>query len=584
VQNVHTNRTIRLNSVSTFENAIGGSGNDSLTGNALANVLTGNAGNDNFSGLAGNDTYVMTPAVTAEADSLSESSGAGTDTIDFSLLTTGVTFNLGSALVQNVHTNRTIRLNSVSTFENAIGGSGNDSLTGNALANVLTGNAGNDLFNGLAGSDTLTGGAGDDVYQMSAAVGWEFDTLAEDSSPGTDTIDFSSLTSGVTLNLGSAANQYIHTNRTIRLSSASTFENVVGGSGNDSLTGNALANVLTGNAGNDTLSGAAGNDALIGGLGNDNYVFTAAAQPELDSITEAPVEGIDSILMSSITTSIVVDLSLTTVQPIHLNRSLRLSSGIAIENLTTGTGHDSLTGNELANTLNGGAGNDILSGLAGNDTLAGGAGDDVYRMRPAVGTEVDSLSESIGSGMDTIDFSSLSTGITFALNTTAVQNVHLNRSLKLNSATAFENVAGGSANDILTGNSASNILVGNGGNDTLRGNDNRDILIGGTGSDSLNGGWSDDILIAGTTAYDQVFSDLNQLLTVWKRLDTYSTRVSRLRTGIGSPAISLKAKQTVLGDHPDVDNLTGDLGYDWYFAGVDDVISGRLLAEDLDLL
>ena len=47
-------------------------------------------------------------------------------------------------------------------IENARGGSGNDKLIGNAVANTLTGNAGSDLLRGLAGNDALTGGVGDD--------------------------------------------------------------------------------------------------------------------------------------------------------------------------------------------------------------------------------------------------------------------------------------------------------------------------------------------------------------------------------------------------------------------------------------
>ena len=60
-----------------------------------------------------------------------------------------------------------------SIIENASGGSGNDTITGNGAANILAGNLGNDTLSGLAGNDTLTGGggtdtmnggAGDDIY------------------------------------------------------------------------------------------------------------------------------------------------------------------------------------------------------------------------------------------------------------------------------------------------------------------------------------------------------------------------------------------------------------------------------------
>jgi Ca2+-binding RTX toxin-like protein len=47
------------------------------------------------------------------------------------------------------------------------------------------------------------------------------------------------------------------------------IENATGGSGNDVLLGNAIANTLTGNDGNDTLMGRAGDDFLLGGGGND---------------------------------------------------------------------------------------------------------------------------------------------------------------------------------------------------------------------------------------------------------------------------------------------------------------------------
>jgi Ca2+-binding RTX toxin-like protein len=65
------------------------------------------------------------------------------------------------------------------------------------------------------------------------------------------------------------------------------IENVVGGSGNDILTGDAGANALDGGLGNDTLTGGGGNDTLTGGLGtdtltggagNDTFVFTTPAE------------------------------------------------------------------------------------------------------------------------------------------------------------------------------------------------------------------------------------------------------------------------------------------------------------------
>ena len=44
------------------------------------------------------------------------------------------------------------------------------------------------------------------------------------------------------------------------------IERLIGSSGNDTLTGDSLANRIDGGAGDDTIDGGAGNDILIGGL------------------------------------------------------------------------------------------------------------------------------------------------------------------------------------------------------------------------------------------------------------------------------------------------------------------------------
>jgi len=48
-------------------------------------------------------------------------------------------------------------------IKNAIGGSGNDIITGNGEANILTGGNGNDSISGSSGNDTLNGGSGADI-------------------------------------------------------------------------------------------------------------------------------------------------------------------------------------------------------------------------------------------------------------------------------------------------------------------------------------------------------------------------------------------------------------------------------------
>jgi len=69
----------------------------------------------------------------------------------------------------------------------------------------------------------------------------------------------------------------------------------------------------------------------------------------------------------------------------------------SIENITGGSGNDTIIGNGGANLLDGGGGrdtiragngNDTIIGGAGNDTLTGGGGSDNFTFRPNFGKDV----------------------------------------------------------------------------------------------------------------------------------------------------------------------------------------------------
>jgi serralysin len=94
-----------------------------------------------------------------------------------------------------------------------------------------------------------------------------------------------------------------------------------------------------------------------------------------------------------------------------------------------GSGNDRLKGNDEANSLSGGLGNDVLEGAGGNDQLIGGSGDDNYIFRTAATVEADRVTESASSGIDTLDFSSITTTVYLNLGAIAIQEVHSNRTL-----------------------------------------------------------------------------------------------------------------------------------------------------------
>ncbi len=97
----------------------------------------------------------------------------GTDTVDFSGYSADQVIDLTVTDSGDAHATASsiggkrgnMMLAAGTVIENAVGGSGDDVITGNAEANVLTGNAGDDRLLGVAGADTLIGGAGDDTLE-----------------------------------------------------------------------------------------------------------------------------------------------------------------------------------------------------------------------------------------------------------------------------------------------------------------------------------------------------------------------------------------------------------------------------------
>lgn len=171
----------RFNSI---ENVIGGSDNDYIRGaDGASNLIRGGLGNDTMSGGSGLDF--------------------GIDSVDYRDISAGgVNVNLRTGVVTGAGGN-----DRAEAFENAYGGSGNDTLTGGLGANTLYGGAGNDILNGDSdslsydsrGRDTLVGGAGNDIYQYGhesaqwgqpGAFGGADVIVENDSAVNSDTLQF----------------------------------------------------------------------------------------------------------------------------------------------------------------------------------------------------------------------------------------------------------------------------------------------------------------------------------------------------------------------------------------------------------
>ena len=202
----------------------GGSVNDSLFGMGGNDHLNGRAGADLLVGGKGNDTY----ADVELADIIREENGQGNDTVETRL----VSYSIAKlANIENL------------TGLNFLG----QTLTGNALNNVITGFNGKDTLNGGAGNDRLKGSFGADKLNGGA---------------GSDTADFSEKLLSVVATLKGATASIVKVGG-VNEDTVRNIENLVGGSKADTFTGDGQSNVLTGLGGHDVLAGKGGNDKFV---------------------------------------------------------------------------------------------------------------------------------------------------------------------------------------------------------------------------------------------------------------------------------------------------------------------------------
>ena len=138
-----------------------GDGADHYNGGAFGETVRDGGGADTYKLGGGNDTYLAVKfGVDVDGADIVDG-GKGVDTYDGSLAIGLLTVNL------TAHTTAgSVGSDTVTGFENVIGGNGGCDLTGSSAANSLTGGAGIDDFAGLGGRDILTGGGGGDSFSF----------------------------------------------------------------------------------------------------------------------------------------------------------------------------------------------------------------------------------------------------------------------------------------------------------------------------------------------------------------------------------------------------------------------------------
>ena len=231
----------------------GNGGADTITGSEFADIINGGAGADVMSGGNYGDTYIFNTDNVVSGESIFEAStGSGIDTVS---VVTSTDFRTMTAASFDEIEAITLAANQTATFTGA-------QLTGETI--VLTGQSG--------ATETLTVNIGSgETFVSGLTTGTDFNTIY-----------------------------------------------YTGTSGDEVITGGALA---------ETITGAAGNDVLTGGAGQDTYVFSAAGV----------ANGIDTIYFGVVNGNTVDDILDFTANAAFLGTTTE-SRGIFSETNVTNTG------------------------------------------------------------------------------------------------------------------------------------------------------------------------------------------------------------------------------------------------------
>ncbi len=424
-----------LSGLGGSDNIYGGNGNDSLNGGDGSDYFTNDAGNDTINGGSGTDRYNANYSNASSGLTMTYDTATGSGTITVGTETDTFTS------IESFYGFKGTEYNDVifggtenEYYEGGLkGGSGNDTISGNAGIDHIYGENGNDVLNGGDGSDELYGGSGNDLLNGDTGD----DRFTNDA--GNDTInggsgidsykaDYSYASSGLTMTYDTATGSGTITvgTETDTFTSIESFNGFEGTEYNDVIfggTGGGYSEYFYGGSGNDTISGNAGTDYIYGGNGNDV--------------------------------------------------------------LNGGAGNDYLYGGGGNDLLNGDAGDDYFTSDEGNnDTINGGAGSDRYHADYSYGSSGLTMTyDTAGSGTITVGTET----DTF----TSIESFNGFKGTDYNDVifggTAVEELYGREGNDTISGNAGGDYIYGENGNDVLNGGDGYDYLYGGNGNDTLQG-------------------------------------------------------------------------------------------------
>jgi Ca2+-binding RTX toxin-like protein len=437
-------------------------------------------------------------------------------------------------------------INGLGGDDNLSGGGGNDTIDGGLGADTLSGGTGNDLIR-IDRGDNVHGDDGDDDLRF---------VTADSSGPatyvygdiGTDKlrVDMSAVTDIIT---------------SYNYNDGSGYIGGISYSGIEALliTGGSASDTLIAGFGNDTITGGAGNDRLVGGLG----------QNTIDGGTGDDIG--------------LIDLSAS-----NTNRSIAFTSGVLLSisgnklsnieglGVVTGNGSDVVNvanetiGSEIysmggADTLTGGIAADILDGGSGDDTIYFGRGDSAHGQTGNdqfffVTDEVAGPAAYVyGEG----DNDTLS--LDFSAVTDPISSYNYDDGSGYVGGVSFSGIE----SLLITGTTASDVLIGGLGNDSINGGSGNDRLDGHAGNNTIDGGAGRDIGLVDVSG-----SGANQTVTF----------VSGVALAVaGNNLSTIEGLGLKTGSGLDVIDVSGEtIGSEIYTNGGADQITGGAAADYID--
>lgn len=411
------------------------------------------------------------------------------------------------------------------------------------------------LLDDIAAAQRLYGAnmntrTGDTVYGFNSNAGQPWFTANNSLSAlifavwdagGTDTFDFSGYSVAQTIDLRQGAFSSVGgLVGNVAIALGVVIENVIGGTGADTIRGNSAANLITSNGGNDEIDG---------GLGSDTVVFAGARSSY--TISWNGQVGTITGLGQTVTVSNVEFLQFSDQTVAAAPTGGLLVGGDATDESINGTafadtigglgGDDTINGQAGADTLDGGSGDDVLNGGDGDDVLIGGRGDDALNG---------------GAGHDIADYTDAGSGITLNLATGMASGGG-----GADTLSGIEEVRGTAHTDTITGDANANILHGGGGVDTLNGGGGADKIYAGAPGE---GGGAPDIIKGMGTANNSIANavSLAGSFDLGTRDDVadsntipHATVVATAHGGLEYYAVTVAAGETVVFD---IDNASFD--------------------------